>query len=586
MSGRSRPNIIIILADDLGFSDISCFGSEISTPNIDSLANNDGIRFTQMYNCARCCPSRSSLLTGKYPHQAGIGHMVYDAEIGGEEYQGYLRRDVATIAEILKREHTNTINEDSSIKTKKGYAAFMVGKWHVGGEYPPDATHEWIQSILGDETHPIPTQRGFDHFYGTLGGGGSYYQPPSLVRDDKVITETIQGYYYTDAINDEVCEMIEDMSKKNEDTDEQQPFFMYVSHTAPHWPLHAPKDDIDKCRGKYMQGWDKIREERHAKLIEQGIIPSTWKCSPRDVHSPPWEEVENKAWEDARMSTYAAQVEIMDRGIGRILDTLKRTDTYDNTVIFFLSDNGGCAEYLNENGDEGHWSECYGGLTREGRQIKLGNTQDIEPGEEDTFMSYGLPWANVSNAPFRLFKAFVHEGGTATPFVVNWPAAMSKTEASDSIKSKSIRSEGRMCHSPWILMDIVATCCDLAGLSTDEIEGESFLSILQGKDMSRKQPIFWEHQGNRAVRDGKWKLVHKRCNEEDADYDGRVHGWELYNMEEDRTELNNLASSNEERVSQMAKLWLDWAARIGVKQWPLKPLPEGEKDWSNVPHMW
>ena len=341
-SSSSRPNIIIILADDLGFSDISCFGSEISTPNIDSLANNNGIRFTQMYNCARCCPSRASLLTGKYPHQAGIGHMVYNANVVhgdaniGKEYQGYFRDDVPTIAEMLKREQTN----GNSSKPQKGYATFMVGKWHVGGEYPPDATHDWIQQKMGDETHPIPTQRGFDQFYGTLGGGGSYYQPPSLVRDDEIITDTLpEGYYYTDAINDEACQMIEKITKENEEnTDEKQLFFVYVSHTAPHWPLHAPKDDINKYRGKYMQGWDKVREERHAKLIEQGIIPSTWKCSPRDEHSPPWEEIENKVWQDARMATYAAQIEIMDRGIGRILDTLKRTDTYDNTVIFFLSE--------------------------------------------------------------------------------------------------------------------------------------------------------------------------------------------------------------------------------------------------------
>jgi arylsulfatase A-like enzyme len=247
---NERPNIIIILADDLGFSDIGCFGSEIQTPHIDSLAYTEGgIRFTQFYNCARCCPSRAALLTGKYPHQAGIGHMVYDAGVG-VEYQGYLRRDVATIAELLKgggrREDGNSITENSDDdevvendrkpKNNKsgGYATFMVGKWHVGGEYPPDAGHDWVQSTMGDETHPIPTQRGFDEFYGTLGGGGSYYQPPSLVRNQEVVRNVMpEGYFYTDAINDEACSIIE--SRARENNDDRRPFFLYIAHCAPHW---------------------------------------------------------------------------------------------------------------------------------------------------------------------------------------------------------------------------------------------------------------------------------------------------------------------------------------------------------------
>lgn len=247
MNGENeRPNIIIILADDLGFSDVGCFGSEIETPNIDSLAYDvGGIRFTQMYNCARCCPSRASLLTGMYPHQAGIGHMAYDAGVG-REYQGYLRRDVETIAEMLKREYNpsgdageedddrDRVGERAREGGGGGYATFMVGKWHVGGEFPPDADHDWIQRTMGDDAHPTPTQRGFDKFYGTLGGGGSYYQPPSLVRDETVVKEvTPDGYYYTDAINDEACAIIESVSRKG--ADDRRPFFMYVAHCAPHW---------------------------------------------------------------------------------------------------------------------------------------------------------------------------------------------------------------------------------------------------------------------------------------------------------------------------------------------------------------
>jgi len=361
-------------------------------------------------------------------------------------------------------------------------------------------------------------------------------------------------------------------------------------------PLHAPQDDIDQYKGKYKLGWDKVREERHSRLIKQGIISPTWQCSPRDELSPPWEEVppNKKEWEDARMATYAAQVSSMDRGIGRILKTLRKTGLYENTVIFFLSDNGGAAEYLKENGEEGHWPEFYGGLTRAGEQIQVGNLQGVKPGGEATFQSYDLSWANVSNAPFRLFKSFVHEGGISTPFVVHWPAMMPQTQPSDCIKNEDGDNyDGRICHSPWVLMDIVATICDISGVPVvpDNIEGESFLPILYGKeDTTRIKPIFWEHQGNRAVRDGEWKLVYRRCDSDDTsgqeDKKDGVHGWELYNMEEDRTELHNLASQNHERVEHMAVLWFEWASRVGAKSWPLKSLPEGEKDWSNLPWLW
>jgi len=640
---QQRPNIIIILADDLGFSDIGCFGSEIYTPNIDSLATTTGggIRFTQMYNCARCCPSRASLMTGLYPHQAGIGHMVSDASNavdggGGKEYQGYLRQDVATIAEILKKRY-NYDDDDppkstSGGKEGGGYNTYMVGKWHVGGEYPPNATHDWVQKTMGDRTHPTPTQRGFDMFYGTLGGGGSYYQPPSLVRNDTVVKDVMSDdYYYTDAINDEACTIIKEHMSSNDIAGvaaaaavEHKPFFLYVAHCAPHWPLHAPKDVLQKVKGSYIIGWDLMRNQRHARLVEQGIIPSTWHNSPRDDYSLPWDDSNNmsnisKEWEDARMSCYAAQIMIMDDGIGRILDTLRKTGTYDNTVIFFLSDNGGCAEYLKENGNEGHFTENYNGLTRDGKKrIKVGNDTALMPGPEDTFMSYGLSWANVSNTPFRLYKSFVHEGGIATPCIVHWPAAMfppsdEEYEHVERQTGNSTKDSGRICHSPWILMDIVATCCDIAGVPSDylhKIEGESFLPILlSGNDATttRIKPIFWEHQGNCAMREGKWKLVRKRSNDADVDVEEvnvkklrsrddsngssinvnvTCGGWELYNMDDDRTELHNLASQYRERVQRMANSWSEWASRVGVKSWPLTPLAKDERDWSNVPWLW
>jgi len=341
-----------------------------------------------------------------------------------------------------------------------------------------------------------------------------------------------------------------------------------------------------------MRGWDKVRERRHSKLIQQRLIPDTWQCSPRDEHSPSWDDVADKEWEDARMATYAAQITIMDRGVGRILESLRRNGLYENTVIFFFSDNGGCAEYLKENGEEGHWPEFYGGLTRDGQQIKVGNLKKLHPGGEETFMSYDLPWSNASNTPFRLFKSFVHEGGISTPFVVHWPSGISSTNLRDRVNIKHDNC-GRICHSPWTMMDIVATCCDLACVPVPgHVEGESFLPILHGNDdLTRRKPIFWEHQGNRAVRLHTWKLVHRRCDSDNTCAEGKgegndTHRWELYNMEEDRTELHNLASQNPELVQHMSRLWFDWAARIGVKSWPLNPLPEGEKDWSNLPWLW
>lgn len=292
------------------------------------------------------------------------------------------------------------------------------------------------------------------------------------------------------------------------------------------------------------------------------------------------------------MATYAAQITIMDRGIGRIIDTLHETSMYENTVIFFLSDNGGCAEYLKENGEEGHWPEFYGGTTRDGRSIQVGNHSELDPGGEETFMSYDLPWANASNAPFRLFKSWVHEGGIATPLVVHVPGEISSRYGSVD-NNLSEKSQNNICHTPWVIMDITATCCELANVPIPcHLEGESFLPILQGDDNNRrKKPIFWEHQGNCAVRDGQWKLVYRRCenaetnrNNESKDVD--TFGWELYDMEMDRTELCNLASQHKDQVQRLMQLWKEWAQRCRVKPWPLNPIPEGEKDWSNLPWMW
>jgi len=514
-----RPNIVLIMADDMGFADIGCYGSEIETPNLDSLAG-EGVRFSQMYNCARCCPSRASLLTGLYPHQAGIGHMVSDMELPG--YRGFLNNNCVTIAEALR---------------EGGYHTHLAGKWHVGGYYPLSLRGRWN---AGDETHPRPIDRGFDSHFGTMGGAGSYFKPHALIQNDEFVAIEQDEFYYTD----EISRYAEQVIEKEASSD--HPFFLYVAYTAPHWPLHALPEDIEKYRGKYAKGWDSIRTARHETMKGYGIINSKWEISPRDEEAPPWNDVPARDWEDARMAVYAAQIDRMDRGIGRILEALKSNGVEDDTLVVFLADNGGCAEFLRE---DGHL-EYIDPLTRDGKEVRGGNIPETLPGPATTYMSYGLPWANVSNAPFRLFKHWVHEGGISTPLLARLPGTTKK---------------GHIYHRPAHITDIMATFLDLAGVPYPKeyhdrpitpLEGESLLSAFRGEDRVRQIPICWEHEGNRAVRQNQWKLVSK--------YPGE---WELYDMENDRTELTNLAGKYPEIVREMEHVYNGWAERIGVIPW-------------------
>ena len=519
-----KPNIVLILADDMGFSDIGCYGSEIRTPNLDSLAS-DGVRFTQMYNCARCCPTRASLLTGLNPHQAGVGHMVNNR--GYPPYQGYLNDSCVTIPEVLK---------------PAGYRTLMSGKWHVGGSYLANRPETWEP---GTPDHPLPVERGFDEHYGMVGGGGSYFHPPFMIHNRMLIDPGREpDYYLTDAISEEAVRMV------RESCEQKEPFFLYAAYTAPHWPLHALPEDIEKYRGKYAKGgWDALRTARHEELKGSGILSRDWDISPRDTQAPAWDEVREKEWEDLRMAVYSAQVDRLDQGIGRIVSELKAQGVFDNTIIFFLSDNGGCAEFLAEESNRKEPFR-YSIPTPDGRSMRIGNTPTILPGPDDTFASYDLPWANASNSPFRLFKHWVHEGGIATPFIVHWPAGV---------------QGGTIHHTPRHVSDIMATCIEAAsaqypveygGKAITPIEGESFLPVIRGGSEDRQKPVILEHEGNCAVRDGEWKLV-KRYPDD----------WELYNMSKDRTELNNLADTERGRVRTMTKLYDVWAERCGVIPW-------------------
>jgi arylsulfatase A-like enzyme len=525
-----KPNILLILNDDMGYSDLGCYGGEIETPHLDALAAG-GLRYTQFYNTARCCPSRASLLTGLYPHQADVGHMMGNDGIDG--YRGDLNPDTVTIAEALKT---------------GGYATYMSGKWHVT-RFVDGPKHNW------------PCQRGFDDFYGIITGAANYYQPRTLTRNNRRIEAEGEDYFLTDAISDHAVRQI----RTHAEEAIGQPFFQYVAYTAPHWPLHAHARDIARYKGRFDAGWDQLREERLERMIEMGIIHKSWLLSERDPRVKPWVDEPHKEWQARRMAVYAAQVDRMDQGIGRILDALRETNQWENTLIMFLSDNGGCAEELSAH--TRHWiatsdEQCGTLTTRDGLPVRFGNAPDIVPGAEDTYASYGIPWANVSNTPFRLYKHWVHEGGIATPLIVHWPAG--------------IPAQGELHHRPAQLPDIMSTCLEVSGVtypvarnghSVKPAEGFSMAPTFVGEPHQR-QVLFWEHEGNKAVRKGKWKLVCK--------YPG---DWELYDMDAGRTEVNNVLHDHPDVARELGKLYDEWAERCNVMPWDrLGRLRQGERD--------
>jgi arylsulfatase len=535
-----QPNIIVILCDDMGFSDLGCYGGEIATPNLDKLAQG-GVRFTQFYNTARCCPTRAALLSGLYSHQAGIGHMIEDKGLDG--FRGELNKRCVTIAEALK---------------PAGYRSYAVGKWHVARNVAPDGPkHDW------------PLQRGFERYYGTITGAGNYFDPGTLTRDNTAISSRADAeyrpasYYYTDAIADHAIRFASEHAHDHAG----EPFFLYVAFTAAHWPLHARPEDIAKYSGKYDAGYDAIRHARFEKAKQLGVIDAKWTLSPTVGD---WEKVEDKKWEARCMEVYAAQVDRMDQNVGRIVAALEKNGQLENTLVLFLQDNGGCAETIGRDGNatrsdrptlpvlsaDALMREVRPKQTRDGFPLLGGH--GVMPGPEDTFISYGEGWANVSNTPFRLYKHFEHEGGISTPFIAHWPAGISAARW------------GAVENQPAHLIDIMATCVDLAGAKYPAQNGGEIITPMQGVSLraafgggavKREAPIFFEHEGNRAIRDGKWKLVAKKPG-------GK---WELYDTEADRTEMNDVAAAQPEIVKGLMAKWETWGKSAGVLPWPWKP---------------
>lgn len=550
----ARPNVIIILSDDVGYSDIGCFGSEIDTPNLDALAQN-GVRFTQFYNGMRCCPSRASLISGLYPHQAGIGRMTsYNQGFG---YEAQLETRAVTIAEAL---------------SGSGYRKYMLGKWHL-------TLHHHNQA--DSPKYNWPVQRGFDRFYGTIDGFGSYFDPSSLVRDNQMISsrndpeyQPAETYYYTDAISDNAVQFIADHHREYADA----PFFMYVAYSAAHWPLHARERDIEKYRGRYDRGYQAVQQERFERMKAMGVVNSEWTLPAiQDFNT-----VRDAPWEASFMEVYAAMIDNMDQGVGRIVKELKSTGDYNNTLILYLQDNGACHEPIGRDHRPAYYAKAYEGVelhamsdkdlqpyawplkwhenkmqwinpmaTRDGRPIRSGI--GITPGPEDTYMGYGLNWALVCNTPLRRHKNNAHEGGISTPLIAHWP--------------NGIDSKGELRKQPGHMIDIMPTVLELAratyphvykGHDILPLEGESLVRAFSS-DALHERTFVWEHERKCALRRGDWKIV--------KDPKG---AWELYALDKDRSESNDLSKKNPELLSEMAALWEDEAKRTYILPGPTR----------------
>ncbi len=488
-----RPNVVVILVDDMGFSDIGCYGSEIPTPNLDALAAG-GLRFTQFYNTGRCCPTRAALLTGLYSHQAGVGHMTGDYGVPG--YRGFLSEHCVTLGAVAR---------------SAGYLSAMTGKWHVGHR----------------EKAMRPPARGFDRFYGVPEGGGFYFQAKpgrTVVLNDRVVGSSEKplpdGWYSTDAWTEYGLKFIDDAQAAG------KPFFLYVAHNAPHFPLQAAAEDIALFRGKYREGWDKLSRRRHARQIKMGLIDPAWAKAQRPDGVAAWDSLsaEDQDRFDHLMATYAACIHRMDRSIGTLVAGLKQRGQLENTLILFMSDNGGCAE-------SGPRGKTIG-----------------DPTTAASSWFCGKSWAWMQDTPFRKFKHYNHEGGIATPLIAHWP--------------QGIAARGELRRQPAHVIDVMATLADVTGAEYPAerngravlpMEGTSLRPAFDDKPLKRGA-LFWEHEGNAAVRRGDWKLVRL----------GGSGPWELYNLKSDRTEQHDLAAEKPQLAAELAAQWHAWAKRCGA----------------------
>ncbi len=482
-----RPNIIVILTDDMGFSDLGCYGGEMKTPNLDALASG-GVRFTEFYGTARCWPTRATLMSGRYSNSLG------DSQVA--------------IPQLLK---------------PAGYQTGMVGKWHL--------------SKNGKKNGPI--QRGFDDFYGTITGAGSFFDPMTLTRGTEPTEPDGDDYYYTDKIGSEAIRQIENFAKSD------KPFFQYVAFTAAHWPMHAPEKTTQKYLERYKGGWEKLRAERYARMLKMGIIDAKrWPLPEREPRVQDFDTIDHKEWRIRNMAVYAAMVDHMDQAVGEIVKALKKTNRFDDTLIIYTNDNGACPEHLSGNG----WNTATNIIAKakaKGKKISVGDNYDVPSGGPDTYHSVGHNWANAQNTPLRRYKSNVHEGGSCVPCIMHWPKGL-------KIKKGSVTQQrGHM-------VDILSTCIDLAGVKYPEKfagkeikpnEGTSLVPMITGGKQDHDRAYYFNHAGTRAIIKGDWKVVAEG---------GRP--WQLHNITKEKTEITDLASKNPEKVKELVAIW---EARFG-----------------------
>lgn len=503
-----RPNLIYIVADDLGFSDLGCFGGEIDTPVLDALAAG-GVRLTQFYNTGRCCPSRAAILTGQYPHRVGLGHMTTN-DLGRPGYRGVVSSDAVTIAEVLQT---------------AGYRSFMSGKWHLGT--------------------PNPTAHGFEEFYGTLVSAKRFFDPQHLIRlpeDRKVQKYAADTFYATDAVTDHAIDFL-----KLAGETPNQPWFLYLAYNAPHFPLHAPRKEIAKYADRYHVGWDQIRRERLARMKQLGIVNAATQLSPRSQYrnygetkigvNPAWDSLPADRRLDLarRMAIYAAMIDRLDQQIGRVIEHLRSSDELENTLIVFTSDNGACFE----------WDPFGFDIVSSNQNILHRGEELNQMGQAGTFHSVGSGWANASNTPWRLYKHFNHEGGIASPGIVHWPAGITATP-------------GAINGEPAHIIDLMPTAIEVAHAKYEgkiPLPGRSLIHHID--EGSPQRNLYFEHQGNRAVRSGKWKLVA---------LDDQP--WELYDFRVDRSESHDLAKQYPDVVEKLSRAWDQWGHENHVTPLP------------------
>ncbi|MDR0511001.1 MAG: arylsulfatase [Rikenellaceae bacterium] len=532
---QAKPNIIVILCDDLGYSDLGCYGSEINTPNLDRLAAN-GLRFSAFYNTSRSCPTRASLLTGLYQHQAGIGRMTFDDGLPG--YRGTLSHNAVTIAEVLR---------------EAGYATGMVGKWHVAETPLRHDQREWLAHHLyypqfADKAN-YPTHRGFDDFYGTIYGVVDYFDPFSLVEGEEPVREVPANYYITNALSDKATDYVDRYAQGN------RPFFLYLAYTAPHWPLHALPEDIAQYENTYKNGWEPIREARYKRMKHSGIFPEADNYLSHRLFADRWQDNPDSVWDARAMSVHAAMVECMDRGIGRLTEALRRNGQLDNTLILFLSDNG-CSNEECQNFTPGENDRP--DMTRDGQAIVYPRNKEALPGPETTYSGLGPRWANVANTPFRFWKAKAYEGGICTPMIAHCPKGMWR------------KLKGGVTSERGHVMDIMASCIELAGTSYPveyngnsiiPMEGRSLVPIFKkGRREGHKWLGFEHFEQSAMISSDGWKIVRP----------GDKARWELYDLNVDRTELRDLADSEPAKLAAMIEAYNQWAARAMVVPAPVR----------------